>query len=203
MLDKMLKNKTRLALKMFIILWFLLFLQVILKLTFNYWQPYVIPTPQLEAISNFIDNNRWIRDILDGILYVFNGLIVILTGLQIWWFKNKKQGIIVILIIVLSYLFSVFVKQSTILTLILNFGIPLIINYKKFIWVVITFAFNNLFLWLSLWLEGFTNVNDMMYIIKVFFQGDYYIMLLLSYILFNFFRIELERRKNNGTKSMV
>ena len=71
MLDKMLKNKTRLALKMFIILWFLLFLQVILKLTFNYWQPYVIPTPQLERISDFIDNNLWLKIIIDNIKYCF------------------------------------------------------------------------------------------------------------------------------------
>ena len=82
MLDKMLKNKTRLALKLFIILWFLLFLQVILKLTFNYWQPYVIPTPQLEMISDFIDNNLWLKIIINGVLQIINAIIIFLCCIR-------------------------------------------------------------------------------------------------------------------------
>ena len=174
MLDKMLKNKTRLALKMFIILWFLLFLQVILKLTFNYWQPYVIPTPQLEIISNFIDNNLWLKIIIDKIYSFFGTFIMILCGIQQWKFKNKKPYIvigIVCLISIINYFVKFNIIVETTITLFTLIIFPLILNYKKFVWILLTFALNNVFLAISLWLEGFSNVNNMRYIIKVFFQN--------------------------------
>ena len=135
----MIKNKLRLTLKLFLILWFLLFLQVILKITFNYWQPYVIPTPQLEMISDFIDSNKALIVVLDGVFYIFNAIIMILCSIQQWWFKNKKQSIIVISIIILSYIYFIIFGQSTILSIILNFSIPLIINYKKWLYIILTF----------------------------------------------------------------
>ena len=191
----MIKNKLRLTLKLFLILWILLFLQVILKLTFNYWQPYVIPTPQLEMISDFIDSNKALIVVLDGVFYIFNAIIMILCSIQQWWFKNKKQSIIVISIIILSYIYLIIFGQSTILSIILNFSIPLIINSKKWLYIILTFIFSNLFLLLSLWLEGFTSSNDMSYIVATFLNIDYYIMLVLNYMLFNFIRIRKENKK--------
>ena len=191
----MIKNKLRLTLKLFLILWFLLFLQVILKITFNYWQPYAIPTPQLEVISDFIDSNKVLIIVLDGVFYIFNAIIMILCSIQQWWFKNKKQSIIVISIIILSYIYLIIFGQSTILSIILNFSIPLIINYKKWLYIILTFIFSNLFLLLSLWLEGFTSSNDMSYIVATFLNIDYYIMLVLNYMLFNFIRIRKESKK--------
>ena len=85
----MIKNKLRLTLKLFLILWFLLFLQVILKITFNYWQPYAIPTQQLEVISDFIDSNKVLIIVLDGVFYIFNAIIMILCSIQ-QFYKNKK-----------------------------------------------------------------------------------------------------------------
>lgn len=200
MLDKMLKNKTRLALKMFIILWFLLFLQVILKLTFNYWQPYVIPTPQLETISDFIDNNLWLKIIIDKIYWLFGTTIVILCGIQQWKFKNKKPYIVIGIVCLISII-NYFVKFNTIvettITLFTTIIFPLILNRKKWLWIILTFALNNLFLLISFWLEVFNNGREMRYIIKVLFQNDYYIMLLLNYILFNLIRMKKEE-KNNG-----
>ena len=191
----MIKNKLRLTLKLFLILWFLLFLQVILKITFNYWQPYAIPTQQLEVISDFIDSNKALIVVLDGVFYIFNAIIMILCSIQQWWFKNKKQSIIVISIIILSYIYLIIFGQSTILSIILNFSIPLIINYKKWLYIILTFIFSNLFLLLSLWLEGFTSSNDMSYIVATFLNIDYYIMLVLNYMLFNFIRIRKENKK--------
>lgn len=191
----MIKNKLRLTLKLFLILWFLLFLQVILKITFNYWQPYAIPTQQLEVISDFIDSNKVLIIVLDGVFYIFNAIIMILCSIQQWWFKNKKQSIIVISIIILSYIYLIIFGQSTILSIILNFSIPLIINYKKWLYIILTFIFSNLFLLLSLWLEGFTSSNDMSYIVATFLNIDYYIMLVLNYMLFNFIRIRKENKK--------
>ena len=191
----MIKNKLRLTLKLFLILWFLLFLQVILKITFNYWQPYAIPTQQLEVISDFIDSNKVLIIVLDGVFYIFNAIIMILCSIQQWWFKNKKQSIIIISIIILSYIYLIIFGQSTILSIILNFSIPLIINYKKWLYIILTFIFSNLFLLLSLWLEGFTSSNDMSYIVATFLNIDYYIMLVLNYMLFNFIRIRKENKK--------
>ena len=200
MLDKMLKNKTRLALKMFIILWFLLFLQVILKLTFNYWQPYVIPTPQLERISDFIDNNLWLKIIIDKIYWLFGTFIMILCGIQQWKFKNKKPYIvigIVCLISIINYFVKFNIIVETTITLFTTIIFPLILNYKKWLWIILTFGFSNLFLSLSLWIEEFARIDNMRYIIKILFTNDYYIMLVLNYILFNLIRIKKEE-KNNG-----
>ena len=47
----MVKNKSRLAIKLFIIVWLVLAIHIALKLTFNYWQPYVIPNETLGAIN--------------------------------------------------------------------------------------------------------------------------------------------------------
>lgn len=198
----MLKNKTRLALKMFIILWFLLFLQVILKLTFNYWQPYVIPTPQLEKISDFIDNNLWLKIIIDKIYWLFGTFIMILCGIQQWKFKKHKKKIISTILIlgVISFL-NDFTKYNSIIdsviTIISVIVIPLIINYRKCFYIILTFVLSNVFLAISLWLEGFSKTDNMTYVIKLFFTHDYYIMLVLNYILFNLIRMKKEE-KNNG-----
>ena len=86
---KIIKSPKRLALKLFVLVWIFLALQIVLKVTFNYWQPYVIPTPQLQVISDFIDNNRWVEILCNGILYIINATLVILCSIQQWWFKNK------------------------------------------------------------------------------------------------------------------
>lgn len=181
----MFKNKFRFTLKLFIIVWIVLFIHVVLKLSFNYWQPYVIPTEQLQSISDFIDSHKWIKDTLDGILYMINGILVYLCSLKIWWFKNKKTSFLAIVVLLLTYLSSVFLGQSSIVTLIVAFGFPLLIDKSKWLFVILTFLLSNLFMILSLILEGFVNTNDMQYICKVFLQFDYYIMLVLNYFAFN------------------
>lgn len=201
MLDKMLKNKTRLALKMFIILWVLLFLQVILKLTFNYWQPYVIPTPQLEIISDFIDNNLWLKIIINKILWFIGTYFMILSGIQQWKFKNKKIIIILIVIGLISFINDfIFNNSITIIDFIISIFtlilLPIIINKKKWLTIILTFLLSYIFLFISLWLEGFSNGEEMRYIIKVLLQNDYYIMLVLNYILFNLIRMKKEEKKN-------
>ena len=202
MLDKMLKNKTRLALKMFIILWFLLFLQVILKLTFNYWQPYVIPTPQLERISDFIDDNLWLKIIINKILWFIGTYFMILSGIQQWKFKNKKIIIILIVIGLISFINDfIFNNSITIIDFIISIFtlilLPIIINKKKWLTIILTFLLSYIFLFISLWLEGFSKTDDMQYLIRLLFNFDYYIMLVLNYILFNLIRIRKEN-KNNG-----
>ena len=92
-LGRMIPNPLRLALKMFGLVWFFLVLQVVLKLTFNYWQPYVIPTEQLENVGNFIDDHRWLYATLNSIFYIFNSMLMTLTCLQQWRFENNKQTI--------------------------------------------------------------------------------------------------------------
>lgn len=196
---RMIKNKLKLTTKLFIILWVILFIQVILKLTFNYWQPYIIPTAQLEKISNFIDSNLWLKIIIDKIFYIFNGCIVILCGLQQWRFKNK----LVLLIILLGAIASAVDDLSTYdaiidtgITLLLSVILPLILNYRKWLTIILTFMLSNVYLFVSLWLEGLSNVDNMQYVIKIFFQNDYYIMLLLNYVLFNLLRMKKEAKLN-------
>lgn len=190
------KDKRRLTLKLFILVWGVLFLQIFLKLTFNYWQPYVIPTEQLKFISDFIDGNRWLEIILNGIFYMINAYLMILAGIQKWWFKNIKQTIIVSISIVVGFIMTVLFPQVSITAFIIAIGIPLILDVKKWAYIILTFALSNVFMALSLLLEGFANANEMNYVIKLLFQNDYYIMLALNYILFNFIRQKKEVKKN-------
>lgn len=186
----MLKNKFNLTLKLFIVVWIVLIIHVVLKLTFNYWQPYVIPNNHLQEISNFIDANRCIEIILNGILYMFNGIFVYLCSLKCWWFKNKKIAIFAIILLFLTYASSIIFGQSSIITLIVAFGFPLLIDYKKWKYTILTFIFSNMFMILSLVLEGFVNTNNMQYICKIFLEFDYYIMLILNYFTFNLIKIK-------------
>lgn len=181
----MVKNKSKLAIKLFIVVWIVLAIHIVLKLTFNYWQPYIIPNEQLQVISDFIDDNRWIQATLNGILYVFNGTIVILCSIKRWWFKSLKQSLIVIGLVILGFVYHLIFNDSIINTLILSIVLPLILDRKKWYYIIITFIFSNLFMILSLWLEGFVNTDDMQYVCKVFLQFDYYIMLVLSYFVIN------------------
>ena len=184
------KDKLKLVKKLWYIVWATLFVMVILKLTFNYWQPYVIPNEKLQIISDFIDDNRWLQATLNGIFYFINGTIVILCSIKRWWYKNKIQAIIVSSIIMLSYLHMIFFGQSSIFTLILSVVIPLILDFKKWVYIIITFIFSNVFLALSLFLEGFSNANEMNYLIRMFLQTDYYIMLILSYFIINMIKFK-------------
>ena len=70
----MVKNKSKLAIKLFIIVWCVLAVHIALKLTFNYWQPYIISNDKLQAISDFIDSNEWLKILLNGVLYFTNAL---------------------------------------------------------------------------------------------------------------------------------
>ena len=194
-LKTMIKNPLRLATKMFILLWIFLIINVLMKVTFDYWQPYVIPTPQLERLGIFIDSHRWIQSTLNGIFYIFNGIVLILCGVQKWWYKNKKQFLIVTFILFILYLLNETLYLDDYTIIVSCFIIPMAINYKRFVWIFITFGLSTIFLAISLWLEGFTTANDMNYIIGTFLQTDYYIMLGLNYILFNLIRIYLDNKK--------
>jgi hypothetical protein len=182
----MVKSKRRLAIKLFVIVWVVLAIHVTLKLTFNYWQPYVIPNETLSAISDFIDSHSVIKIIIDLILYILNGYIMICCSLQCWHL-GKKKNIITIILLIIGYFFGIYVER-TIGSLLLSIIYPLILNKKKWLTIILTFILNFVFLFLSLFLEGFATSNDMQYICKVFLQFDYYIMLILNYFVFNLLR---------------
>ena len=182
------KDKSRLVKKLFIMVWCVLALHLILKLTFNYWQPYVIPTKQLQVISDFVDNNRWVEAIIDKSFYIFNVCVMVLTGIRKWKFEKQYPVIIIFVCCLISTLDDLTPLNTiidsivTIFTLII---LPLIIDKKKWLTILLTFALNFIFLYLSLWLEEVSNVDFKPYIIKMFLVFDYYIMLILNYFLFN------------------
>lgn len=193
-LGRMIPNPLRLALKMFELVWFFLVLQVVLKLTFNYWQPYVIPTEQLQSVSNYIDSHIWLSTTINGLLYLFNGIIVLLCCLRQWWFKDRKQLILIVSLIILGYIYSLIFKESTINTIIITIIVPLILKPKNWLWIILTFVSSNLFMLISFWLQNKTNAYEMNYIIAIFFNNDYYILLILNYILFNLIRMKQEMK---------
>jgi hypothetical protein len=193
MKSKMVKNKSKLAIKLFIIVWVVLAVHIALKLTFNYWQPYVISNDKLQAISDFIDSHSIIKIISDKIFYIINVVFMILAGIQEWKFKKKYPIIIILICAILSALNDftpINQLTDTIISLFTLIVLPLIINKKKWLTIILTFAFSYIFLFLSLWLEGFVNANDMNHIISTFLVFDYYIMLALNYFVFNLLRKE-------------
>ena len=195
-LGRMIPNPLRLAMKMFGLVWFFLVLQVVLKLTFNYWQPYVIPTEQLENLGNFIDDHRWLYATLNSIFYIFNSMLMTLTCLQQWRFENNKQRIIFYSSCIVCCFLNELFNLTTITSIYITIIMPLILNYKKWVWVILVFVLNNIFLFTSLFIEGFTNADNMNYIVKTFLQFDYYIMLIMNYILFNIIRLKKEGNSN-------
>jgi hypothetical protein len=184
------KDKGKLTLKLFVMVWIVLLIHVLLKLTFNYWQPYVIPNEQLQAISDFIDTHIWLEYIIDFILYSCNGIIMVLCALRTWWFNNKYHAILFISLININFIISVLNPNVIIGTLLIVIILPLILYKKNWKFIILSFMLSNVFLALSLWLEGFVSSNDMSYITKIFLELDYYIMLILNYFVFN-----LTRRK--------
>ena len=193
-LGRMIPNPLRLALKMFGLVWFFLVLQVVLKLTFNYWQPYVMPTEQLQSVSNYIDSHMVLQTIIFGITYLFNGTLVILCCLRQWWFKSKKETIIVLSLIILGYLSSVFLNDVIIHTLFLSIVLPLILKPKNWLWIILTFIISNVFTIVSFLLANIVKSTDMNFLTNIFMQNDYYIMLILFYLLFNLIRMKQEMK---------
>ena len=185
--NKIIKDPFRLVLKIFILLWVFLILHVLLKLTFNYWQPYVIPTHQLEQLGNFIDTHKLLKAFLDSIFYLTNAFFMIMIGLQQWRFTNNKQRLIFYIGCTISFILN-YLELDTIST-ILILVTPIIINYKKVHYIIMSFILSFIFLAGSLYIEGFTTANNMNYVIATFLQGDYYIMLAVTYVLSNILRI--------------
>jgi hypothetical protein len=146
----------------------------------------VIPNDRLQAISDFIDSHSVIKIALNGVWYIFNGYIMICCSLQCWHL-GKKKNIITLILLFLGALWVLFI-ENTIIALLLSVIYPLILNRKKWLTIILTFALNNIFLLLSLWLTEISNCNDMNYFIQMLFFFDYYIMLILNYFVFNLFR---------------
>ena len=181
----MFKNKARLSFKLFILVWIVLFIQVVLKLTFNYWQPYVIPSPQLQVISNFVDNHFWIKIIFNSILYILSAVIVVLCGIQQYWFKNKFQTILSLSIITGCCILNYIPYVNNFTPFITTVALPLILNMKKWLYIILTFILSNVFLIISLLLNNFVQTDCNGFIIDNLFLIDYYIMLVLNYVWFN------------------
>lgn len=189
-------NPLRLSLKLFGLVWLFLLIHVILKLTFNYWQPYIIPTEQLKAISDFIDKT-FIKDILDFILYVINGTLMMLTSIVCWWFKDRKCTVIFFVTCVVLGVANLHPVLCNFTPIISCFVLPLIYDRRKWIWIIATFLLNFVFLKLSFWLEGYMISYERTYIINLFAHTDYYIILVLNYITFNLIRIYLQKKRGN------
>lgn len=196
-LKEAIPNPLRLTFKLFILVWVFLILQVVLKVTFTYWQPYVIPTDSLELVGNYIDSHRWLEIILNGVFYVINAVLVLLCCLRQWWFKDKKEMIISLIIIITCYILNITLNLNNITPFIITITLPLILKPKNWLWVILTFIISNVFMILSFTLEDLVNSNYENFIIHTFMQCDYYIMLVLNYILFNLLRIKKEMN-NNG-----
>lgn len=110
---------------------------------------------------------------------------MILCSIKRWWFKDKKQTYLIIGILLANYIIATFLYKSVLITLFLSIGVPIIIDKSKWKYTIATFALNFVFTYLSLFLEGFTNSNNMPSIIKIMLNFDYYIMLAINYMTFN------------------
>ena len=107
---------------------------------------------------------------------------MLLCCLRQWWFKNKREAIIVIDLIILGFLSSILLNDIYVHTIFLSIVLPLILKPRNWLWIILTFIASNLFMFLSLIIEGFSNADNVNYIVRMFLQNDYYIMLFMNYI---------------------
>ena len=118
---------------------------------------------------------------------------MILASIQEWKFKKKYPLIILIICALISATNDLLFNNSVtiidfILTIFTLIILPLIINRKKWLTILLTFIFSYIFLFLSLWIQEFSRTDNMQYLIKILFDTDYYIMLILNYFVFNLIR---------------
>lgn len=194
-------NKKKVLTRLIILCWLTLIICFAIKLLFGNYFAIELNNEKLTTISNFIDDNIWIKNTIYLIINLFTNIVYLLIVCD----KNsfsKKQLIILILILIVLYIPKIFNNEmlSIIGDCIQAFILPIFfLKPKKWYRIPLGFILDLGFQYLSLITKniGLKDVSNENFFIAIIFMIDYYIMLILIYLYCNQFRIKKEV-KNNG-----
>ena len=192
-LDKIL-DMPKLIKTIWIMLWIILVILLIFKFCFGMWYPIVVDNESFMNVCNFVDENKWLYNLLLYIFYMFNFYIGYLTcrGMK----KFPKWYMIIIALIValgISLLKQFNNAIGLIVEIIFIVIVPIILNIKKYrfknniINILIPLGFYAL---LNLWqftmlvvrnVDGLI-ISQLPFLIYLILQFDYYIFTIITWI---------------------
>lgn len=185
-------NKNKLIKVIWFLLWLVLVFLVIMKLLFNKWFPIIIENNKLIKISNYLDNTKVIKYIIYLSFYLLNGNMLYLISSYKNKYDNKKEFIIINILIIICYTLKVlFGYYSLILEFIITIIIPIInlIKYKKYNKIICIIHPLIIQITIIIWQSNILFVrnlpsmmNNITIVIQLFLQIDYYIFLIILYI---------------------
>lgn len=202
------------------------------KLIFNVWYPIVVENETIIRISIFIDNRKWLDNIISSVFYLASSIILFQIGIR--KIKLKWYGYVYIIIaFTMTFLFKTSINNYLAFILEFIFGIivPIIYNIKNktfnrihinIIYPILINIFTAIFQFLLMYVRDIQIIlDDIPTLIKYTLQLDYYIFLLITllgvvYIMGNLswwlfgkdltklkVEIEKEEKKENPDKNKI
>lgn len=183
----------KLILRIWLILWFILFILLGFKFCFNIWYPIVVDNEKFIAICSFIDTTTILKYSIMFLFYIISANFWVLTFNARLKYKNKWHLIISNLIIIICF-GTKFINNTLglILEIVLLLGFCILINIqlKPFKIKLLNILLPILaYLILNLWqlnvglIRGILeHLNEMPTLIAYVLQLDYYVFILITWI---------------------
>lgn len=191
MFEKLVDTK-KLVFRLWLSLWIILGILVIFKLCFNIWYPIVVENETLIKISNYIDNNKYLKYIIMAMFYITSLNVWFLTSTLEKTYKNIKFSIISQILIIACYIIKVYNNVvGCIIEIVYLILIPICINFKNkninkirsFIIPIIVYALVSLWQMNILFIRDISNIlSDLPMFIWLFIQLDYYLFLIIMWL---------------------
>lgn len=176
-------NKEKLIRFLWISMWCTLLLMVVLKLTFNYYYTIVIENSKLLEISYYLDERKWLTNLIEFIPYTCNATLLYLCAVREKWFINKSHAIIIYSLYACVYTAkAIDTWLGFAVSLIPYIIIPLFLTRNKKRYVFIMFILDNVFQILSNFARGNALIVNNTFITDRIMLLDYYLMFIIYYI---------------------
>ena len=176
-----------------IILWLILVILLVFKFCFGIWYPIVVKNESFMNICNYIDDNKWLYYLMNGILYVSTGNIIFMTYISKKYYSKWYIWIVMILITIGIYFAKIYISFLGIGLEILLIILAIFINIKRntfnsklknILIPIIYYGIINL--WqltlLVIRTDGKNVLTDLSSLMIIIVQIDYYIFLIISWI---------------------
>lgn len=184
----------KLILRIWLILWFILFILLGFKFCFNIWYPIVVENETFIAICSFIDTTTILKYSIMFLFYITSVNILFLTCIGKLKYKSKLLFLLVNAIIILSFVFK-FLNNSVgmLVEILFIFGIiPIYYNIKNntFTINIINIVFSlAIYILINVWQLNVGLIRDIMdylnelpTLIAYVLQLDYYVFILITWI---------------------
>lgn len=182
----------KLILRIWLILWFILFILLGFKFCFNIWYPIVVENETFITICSFIDNHIILKTGIYFALYVFSVNFIYLSSINELKYKNKINLLIMnVLFLVVCFIKNKYFLLGNLLEITYTIILPILFNLlftKKPKWFSIVFPIA-LYILVNLWqlniylIRDFKDVmSNLPTLIGLVMQIDYYIFLSITWI---------------------